>query len=193
MRRVWRIGLVVVLVLGVCGAVFGPGWLRHRRRVAALRDPSPAVRAAAIRALARERASHLLVRMIEDEDADVRLLAVMRLGERGPKAVEWVRALVEALDDPQAGVRREAAWSLGAVGAASAPALQQALQDKRPRVRAGAARALLGACSWKDPDPWPVQQAKVIVPLLKRLLSDKDAEVRGNAAMALKVIARLQE
>jgi HEAT repeat protein len=190
MKRAWYIGLGTALVLGLYAALFGPSWLRHRKWVADLRDPNPAVRAAAVRALSRTDRRHLLIGMVEDEDADVRLLAVMRLGGPGPDAPPRCRALIDALDDQHAGVRREAARSLGAVGPSAWPALEQALQDKRPRLRAGAALALDLTCWEKDPDPWPAVQAKTVVPSLEKLLTDNDPEVRRNAAQALKDIDR---
>lgn len=62
----------------------------------------------------------------------------------GPSPVEMALAgLTEALDDSDAGVRRQAAASLGTIGNPRAlPALRRALDDAEPAVRRAALRAI---------------------------------------------------
>ena len=82
--------------------------------------------------------------------------------------------LVQALSDPSAQVRAEAARSLGRHGDAQAvPSLILALSDAEPRVRAQAAAAL---------ECIRVEDARA--PLLE-LLEDEDKDVRTRAALAL--------
>src|SRR5262245_3927743 len=76
-------------------------WLDRRDWERELRDPDPAVRAGAVRDMPHQGNQHLLVAALRDEDADVRLVAVGRVGD--------AEALVQALKDPHAGVRRQAA------------------------------------------------------------------------------------
>ena len=121
-----------------------------------------------------------------------------------PKAV--VSALVEALKDKDAGVRREAIRVLSQAGKAVSPEiLASALKDSDKEVRAEAARALglaggqdagrylLGALH--DPDEQVRSQAvwalglkgdeNSIQPLAEVLLKDSSVQVRSQAAWAL--------
>src|SRR5262249_57849068 len=107
-----------------------------------LADPDPAVRAAAVRALARAGRTHRLIGCLQDEDGDVRLLAAQAMGAWGRKCPQASRPLVQALGDPRADVRWAAAESLCSLSPASVPALCEGLQHANPRIRAGAALAL---------------------------------------------------
>jgi HEAT repeat protein len=190
MRR-RRVSYTLVLAFLAVGAVFW--WVQSRKdEVAArLKDPSPAVRVAAIREADRTPDEDLLIAALSDEDADVRLVAAQRLRGHGPEAAKRARALIVALKDEHAGVRREAAESLYWMGPGSGPALIGALNDPNPRVRAGAALALgdVGAIMGVQREREP-GEADAVRPLLTHLLSDEDVEVRRNAARTLKVLAR---
>lgn len=88
-----------------------------------------------------------------------------------------VSRLEKQLGDRDPGVRAQAAWDLGELGAAdSVPALVRSLDDPSEGVRANAAASLwkLGAAS------------KPAIPALKRALSDRSDPVVGNAAGALR-------
>lgn len=82
-------------------------------------------------------------RMLRAEDAEVRARAARALGESQREAA--IRALVDALRDPDEAVRLAAVDALGRMrGSAreAVPALERALADQAPAVRAAAARAL---------------------------------------------------
>jgi HEAT repeat protein len=135
MGKRWLVlGLVVVvaglLIVGVVAVVRRP----HARWVARLGDENPAVRAAAIRAMAEEGNEKLIIGMLEDEDADVRLVAVMELvreyhekDERDKKydgrGTARAYALVPLLGDEHLGVRREVMRALRLLGPDARPAL----------------------------------------------------------------------
>jgi HEAT repeat protein len=157
------------------------------------RDPNPGVRANAVRGLQVTSDADRLISCLKDDDSDVRLLSAMRLGER-PNGIPamgaelWAPALIDALKDRHAGVRRAAAESLGQLWPATENALTGALANSDPRVRAGAAFAL----SWANDDRAGRQvtaaQAEPLRPLLRGLLNDESAEVRHNATRALERI-----
>jgi ACS family tartrate transporter-like MFS transporter len=192
---------LLMLVL-VAALVLLAGWWAVRvahergRWARALADPSPAVRAWAVRRIPWEGNQQLLTKALEDEDRDVRQLAAMRLGGAGPRGAAAARALVGLLKDEQPSVRWEASWSLALIGPDTWPAIREALADEDPRVRAGAARALLDAYRQHDvktdnrDPPWPSRYAEDVAPALAELLHDKDPEVRHTAEKALKRIGR---
>jgi len=98
------------------------------------------------------------------------LTAILRDGETGLRQCcallmgnieteETVSALVEALLDPDVGVRMNAATALGSLKSLSlraVPALRRALGDESGFVRKAADRAL-----WSIPGEWPVDVAQV--------------------------------
>jgi HEAT repeat protein len=146
-----------------------------------LQDGDPAVRAQAVRDMPHGGNQHLLVAALRDEDADVRLLAVSRVGE--------AEALVQALKDPHAGVRRQAAEALGWIVPGAWPALRDGMADPDPRVRAGSALAI--RCSFqlrKDDPPWSSEELQAIAQALTELLKDDKVEVRKNANRALSAV-----
>jgi HEAT repeat protein len=141
----WAVFLVT-LGLGVAGAIWWNLRLHYR---ATLQDPNPAVRAAAIRAMGFPGDVNLLIGALQDDNADVRLLAAQHLGGRGPESGRRADALIPILKDSHPGVRREAAEALCWIGAEAVPALCRALADPDPRIRAGAALALTDVCDPK--------------------------------------------
>jgi HEAT repeat protein len=152
--------------------------LENYRLISALGDENPAYRAAALRMLSLDGNEHRLILMIEDENADVRWIVAQRLGGDGPynhtrTGAERARALIRLLKDEQLFVRREAAWSLGGIGADAVPVVQEALSDEDPRVRAGAVRAVEDGEHLKlgfgEADAWKSLRAD-----LSKLLTDPD-------------------
>jgi HEAT repeat protein len=177
--------VLLALALGAAGL-----WA-HRGQAdpaAKLQDPNPAVRVAAIRDSRGPLSADLLRAALKDEDADVRLVAAQHLGYGGDE--RNIRALVETLGDPHAGVRRQAAESLCRIGAPTVPQLCEALKDADPHVRAEAAVALSNVAWGKDFRKRDRTELDTVVPLLRSLLKDEDAEVRRNAESALKDLGR---
>jgi HEAT repeat protein len=88
-----------------------------------------------------------LARVTAQGDPEVRVAAMQALGALNPEdAVRAVRALLNALRNADADVRRTAAETLGRIGPLARDAigpLRQALQDDNPAVRRAASDALL--------------------------------------------------
>ncbi len=130
----------------------GLGYARARERAgAALRgtkgigDPDPRLRAVALRSLAVLGAAGTVeaaLAGLRDGAAEMRWTAAMVLGRLGDRHGE--AALIAALGDTHGEVRRQAAASLGFLGAVAArPALERlATDDPRAAVRAQAAASL---------------------------------------------------
>ena len=184
--------ILLALVLVAVGAGFGAAIIAWQQGnwTPALKDKNPAVRVAAIRAMGWHGEANLLIEALQDDNADVRLVAAQHLGAQGPEGERRAAALVGALKDAHAGVRREAAETLCWIGPESAPALYHALTDPDPRVRAGAALALGDVGGPKQGRVRAQGEAQRVLPLLSKLLGDEDAEVRRNAADTLKVLRR---
>lgn len=131
--------------------------------VEGLRDASPAVRAGCARALglagSADAVGPLVALLAGEESSGVRLAAAGALGALG--SLESLPALVETLGDTVPAVRAEAALAVG-----------QAVRIARARGRLSAReRALLTGA---------------VEPLIEAL-RDRDAAVRGNAAISLGV------
>lgn len=119
-----------------------------------------------------ERAIVALIHALKDVE-DVRLQVVIALGKTEKTAVPL---LIDALKDPDADIRRDAAWNLGNLGDERAiPALTEALKDQDDDVRFHVARNL-----GKFEEP--------AVPFLLDALEDPDEYVRRYAAWILGVI-----
>jgi HEAT repeat protein len=113
--------------------------------------------------------------------ATVPLVSSTGCGKRQPMLAggKPVGAWVQALQDPDARVRKQAAFKLGNVGPAdpaALPALIGALKDPHAAVRREAILAVL-KCGPAARDAGPV--------LLELQRNDRDAQVRGYAAQAL--------
>jgi HEAT repeat protein len=116
------------------------------------------------------------LKKLRSKDPKDRAMAARMLAEAGPKALPLVPALVEALNDPDADVRREAMSALGEVGPDVFPSLIQAAKDRRPLVRAGAVW-VLGSFPGR---------VKTVGPLLVKVLKHDDSiHVRRVAAKML--------
>ena len=174
------VAVAVVLVLAI----------PSRRLDAELRDPNPAVRAAAVRSLDAESDSDRLLAALKDENADVRQLSVMQLGSRrpgrkAPLTEQEADGLIEALKDHHMSVRREAAEALACLWPCSEAAVIRGLKDSDPHARAGSAFAVSRAPESRAEREITSAQEESLRPLLRALLSDEDPEVRANAALAL--------
>jgi len=115
------------------------------------------------KSLDRARPQLKLYVRLPDSIAPYRKHAATLLGYCGEPAVD---ALIDALNDRNATVRRHAAWglwTLGPDGSEAIPALIQALEDSEPVVR----QAACGALGRIGP------QAEAAVPKLIRLFGDK--------------------
>jgi len=179
---------ITLVLAGIAGAIFLMVD-RPSRIDVELRDPNPAVRAAAIRCLDVNSDPDRLLPLLKDDDPDVRLLCAMRLGGRGAKDAETLApALVDVLKDRHAGVRRAAAETLGGLWTSTEKVLTDALTDSDARVRAGAAFALSWAPDGMQDRKVTAAQAEQLRPLLRNLLNDENSEVRRNASRALERI-----
>jgi HEAT repeat protein/lysophospholipase L1-like esterase len=151
--------------------------------VAALEDPSPAVRAEAADALGSAGAAAAAARpslfdLTTDASEPVRWSAARALSRIGVASPEWTERLAGVLrsDDPY--VRGFGAWTLGEIGPAASdavPELVEALARDEAYGRGGAAAALARMGPYAAP----------AVPVLTRALGHAEARVRWNAARAL--------
>jgi HEAT repeat protein len=198
--------------LETIGAQAGPDAIAGLE--ALLRDPWPAVRAAAVSALRRldpgrettadeppapeDRRTELasavetLLRGLRSEHERTRGISTFELGKLGPEAAAAVPLLAElCTEDRNLDVRWSAAWGLGKMGAAAAdavPALVRGLvHDPDPDVRAQIAWALGRIGS--EAAAW----TEVIVDVLATALRDEDSLVREEAATALARLDRHAE
>jgi HEAT repeat protein len=184
------IGGICLLAIAVIAAPSIYSSFHHRSLLLQLDDPNPAVRVAAIRATEHEGHVDMLMKALQDEDADVRLVAAMHLQRRRAEAAPSIKALIAALKDEHAGVRHEAAVALSAIGAPAAPALVEALTDPDPRVRSGAIVGLGDVARPKDWRKRPPEERALVIPAMEKLLEDDDPEVRQKAAAFLEYFGR---
>jgi HEAT repeat protein len=142
---------------------------------------------------------------LQQKKVEQRVSFIRQIGDLGEAAAPAVSALIEALRDQDADVRRAAAEALGWIGAPAVPALSEALRDQDKDVRGAAVWALRGigapavpalSAALRDQD-WRVrfEAARVLgqmgevaapaVPVLIEILRDQDVFVRSTAAGAL--------
>ena len=126
-----------------------------------------------------------LMKELKSKDAKTRISAADDLGHIGQVKKSYtepaVPALIEALHDPDALVRKAAANALGKVDPdvkLAVPALTDVLKDKVPAVRQAAA----GALGLIGPD------AKDAIPTLRETQKDSDKAVSRAAGMAIQRI-----
>jgi HEAT repeat protein len=103
---------------------------------------------------------------------------VRAIGAFGENAAPAIKAVADALTDPDADVRMAAAWALtqtGAAGAPAIPALEKSLGDENPRVRS------LSAVALRSMGP----KAVAAVSALIHALGDSEAYVRAPVADAI--------
>ena len=150
---------------------------------AAVGDPDPSVRSAALMSLCRvapaDQAAAVLQQVLaRDVEARVRGMAAVRLGKLGPPAAGAAPALADALADSDEGVRRKAADALVTLGAAAVTPAAEKLEATDPGVRRLAVFVLgkLGA------------DAKPALDALRKHLQDPDAEVKQLAELAIRRI-----
>lgn len=156
----------------------------------------------------------VLVRLLNDPQADVRRTAAVALGRLGRS--EATAPLVERLRDPDPAVRRHSAWALGNLGEAvldqAGIPLVKLLNDRSESVKRAAAQALgtIGATqvmveilaeTMMRPDVETrraaVQaligiEAKAAYPTLVQALSDEDGRVRQGALAAIGELAEVR-
>jgi HEAT repeat protein len=116
-----------------------------------------------------------LLESLNDPDANVRHFASQALNQIGEAAIPTVQA---ALAHKDVTLRRQAAETLGRMGARAkpaAPALTELLKDDDRLTRVKAAQAL-----W-----WIDQRVAVVIPVLAESMQDKDVTVRRAANTAL--------
>lgn len=104
-----------------------PDW----RNAPTLDDPNPAVRVAALRAIGSRGHVDLLIRGLQDEDADVRYVAAVELPARGRDAGSHVKELIALLKDEHKHVRGAAIGTLNAIGVPANPALLECSDRSR--------------------------------------------------------------
>jgi hypothetical protein len=116
-----------------------------------------------------------IVRALEDDAAEVRLLAVELLDAAGPRAEAAVPALVKMVADPDRLVSVAAASALARCGAkavAAVPLLEPWLEDVNEYIRVVAAMTILSL----DPT-----RSGPLLPRVKKGLYSKNPVVRGLA------------
>ncbi len=137
-------------------------------------DPDPQVRAAAAAALGNIRSGDsvaALMQALRDPDWRVRRQAAAALTAIGAPAIP---SLVSALAAPEESVQAMAVEALRGIGAPAFEALAPALGSDNPRARGNAAAALV-----------PPADGHAALPAVIKLVNDRDAYVRAQAAQAL--------
>lgn len=119
-----------------------------------------------------------LLQSLKDPDKKIRLNTIFALSSMGPGAQDAVGALIGILNDKDLEIRGVASNALGFIGPAAVPSLIEALKDKDPVVREGAAGAF-----------WQMRSApKTSVPPLIEALIDENKTIRALSYRALERI-----
>lgn len=150
--------------------------------VRGLQDPSPLVRAAAVRCLdvflpVRPQSAQMLRAAMGDSAVEVRRVAVEVAGQLGPDARPFLQDLIGFLEDPDMELRSWSALALAGLGREAVPALLKALSSRRQETAACALHAL------EDMGPPMVTAADL--PSLKKTLRHKDPSIRAWSARAI--------
>ena len=121
-------------------------------------------------------------RTLQDANADAarRRAALKAAAILGPRAVEAIPDVADALDDPE--YAPEAALALSFMGSAAVPTLREAVKADDPAVRREALRSLGKLRERASIDP------QIVVPLLLDALGDADASVRNVAVTYLGIV-----
>ncbi len=144
-----------------------------------LADDDPQTRAMAARALGQsgdKAVAESLAKLVGDEDASVRRAAIGALQQLSPGDEMVVPLMVKMLGDADPDVVAMATHSLAEAGPDIVPAMIKAMDDERTVYWAILVLSELG------PDAEPA------VPVLAEALGHQDAEVRHEAAQALRAI-----
>jgi len=131
---------------------------------------------------AAARVSPALVRLLDDEDDEVRIRAIRALEHI--RQEDAVPGLIRALKDENTDVRRAATTTIGwfdGRAREAVPALVEALKDENRDVRVNAIGALDSIFNVSEFD----SVAPDVIPLLLEALKDKNTSVRAHAAGAL--------
>ncbi|MBY0528383.1 MAG: HEAT repeat domain-containing protein [Gemmataceae bacterium] len=120
-------------------------------------------------------------RLAGHKDVQVRLRVVEALDKLAAKSDVAASTLVELLTDPDEHVQFSAARAVERVGVKALPALNRALQDDRPALRATVAR-IMGVFSFRE--------NMTVAESLIRALRDGDWQVRSNAVESLRWAGR---
>lgn len=115
-----------------------------------------------------------LVACLNDDDTEVKLLAIELLGESQPRSDEAVPALIERLKDENKLVQIAAAYNLshfGPVAAAAIPLLKPWLSDDLEYIRVLAATTIMRVDPARSNDVQPILRAALRsqIPLLRQL------------------------
>lgn len=190
--------------------------LAHKVLNDALSHTNPQVRELAVVAIAdlplpaTKRVPSLVI-ALADESARVRRRAARALGEQGSAGQQALQHLIHGLKDSDNSVRRDCAGALGRIGPAAypaTPALIGMLREPENRTRAvvavsikrigrGAVDALMtglqassaelrGRCATLLAKIAPDNET--VAEVLKKVLTDEDAEVRARADEALQFV-----
>ena len=121
-------------------------------------------------------------RTLQDASADPakRKAALKAAAILGPRAVEAIPDVADALDDPE--FAPEGALALSFMGSAAVPTLRDAVTADEPVVRREALRSLGKPRERASIDP------QIVVPLLLDALDDADASVRTVAVTYLGIV-----
>lgn len=149
----------------------GPYEQRGRKAVRILRETWPAV-------------LPLIEERFEHGDARLRRLLVGCLGWIGPKARDAVPLLIRGLNDESVDVRNASVFALrliGPVAEETVPLLIGLFEQEEVRYNRSALTAALGFIGKNKPE--------LVVPVLRKLLTDDETMVRINAAEGLGYLA----
>ena len=138
--------------------------------------------------------TRMLVRQLDNPQPRVRYeaLAQMRSVKREQDVVEWVPHAARMLADPEASVRSNALWALGAAQGLAAAEVERiaslAASDPDAAVRRNAVRVLGEVAEANQPLP-AATRAKIAAaarPAVDRALQDEDKEMRDAGKDALR-------